>query len=43
MNLVITNTNDGTYDCIYEDDNFVLYEIKEKVINMNLLEESENR
>ena len=43
MNLMITNTNDGTYDCIYEDDNFVLYEIKEKVINMNLLEESENR
>ena len=43
MNLIITNINDGTYNCIYEDDNFVLYEIKEKVINMNLLGESENR
>jgi len=43
MNLVITNTNDGTYDCIYEDNNFILYEIKEKNINMNLLGESEKR
>ena len=41
MNLIIANTNDGTYNCIYEDEYFTLYEIKEKPLNVNLLEESE--
>ena len=41
MNLIISNTNDGKYNCIYEDDNFTLYEIKEEPINIRLLDESE--
>lgn len=28
MNLVICNTNDGTYNCVYEDDYFTIYEIE---------------
>ena len=41
MNLMICNTNDGKYNCIYEDEYFTIYEIKEETINVNLLEESE--
>ena len=40
INLVITNTNDGRYNCLYEDKYFTLYEIKEGAVNLNLLEES---
>ncbi len=39
MNLIICNTNDGTYNCLYEDEYFTIYEIKEKPINTNLLDE----
>ena len=38
MNLIITNTNDGTYNCIYEDKYFTLYEIKEQPINLHILD-----
>lgn len=40
MNLVITNTNDGKYNCIYEDKYFTLYKIEEPEVNLDLLEES---
>lgn len=36
MNLVIQNTNDGTYNCIYEDNNFVIYEIKNQTMQVIL-------
>ena len=35
INLVICNTNEGTYNCIYEDKNFVIYKI-EKENNLQL-------
>lgn len=38
MNLIITNTNDGKYNCIYEDEHFALYEIKEQPINIHILD-----
>ena len=38
MNLVICNTNDGEYDCIYEDEYFTIYEIKEMPISVEVLE-----
>jgi len=38
MNLMISNTNDGKYDCLYEDDYFTIYEIKEQPINIDLLD-----
>ena len=38
MNLIICNTNDGKYNCLYEDKYFTIYEIKEVI---NVLEESE--
>ena len=41
MNLIICNTNDGKYDCIYEDKYFTIYEIKEKVLDTTQLQESE--
>ena len=34
MNLMICSTNDGTYNCLYEDEYFTIYEIKEKPINV---------
>jgi len=36
INLIICNTNDGRYDCLYEDKYFTLYEIKEKSINIEM-------
>lgn len=36
INLMICNTNDGRYDCLYEDKYFTLYEIKEKSINIEM-------
>lgn len=38
MNLIITNTNDGKYDCLYEDKYFTIYEIKEQPINIDILD-----
>ena len=32
MNLLICNENDGKYECLYEDEDFVIYEIKEQPI-----------
>ena len=36
MNLVIQNANDGMYNCIYEDNNFVIYEIKNQAMQVIL-------
>ena len=41
INMIICSTNDGKYDCLYEDDDFAIYEIKEEPINVNLLDERE--
>ena len=41
MNLMISNTNEGKYDCLYQDKYFVIYEIKEQAIEVNISEESE--
>ena len=38
MNLVITNTNDGKYECLYEDKYFTIYEIKDQPINVDILD-----
>ena len=38
MNLMICNTNKGKYNCLYEDDYFTIYEIKEEPISTDLLE-----
>ncbi len=37
MNLMICNTNDGKYNCLYEDKYFTVYEIKEEPINIEVL------
>lgn len=41
INLIICNTNEGKYDCLYEDKYFTIYEIKEQPLIVNSLEESE--
>ena len=38
MNLIISNTNDGKYNCLYEDKYFIVYKIEEQPIRTNLLE-----
>ena len=39
INLVITNTNRGKYNCLYEDDYFVVYKIEESPIQTDFLGE----
>lgn len=38
MNLIISNTNEGKYNCLYEDKYFIIYKIEEQPIRTNLLE-----
>jgi len=42
INLMICNTNDGKYNCIYEDENFTIYKIEELPIKINLLDNTTN-
>ncbi len=39
INLIISKTNDEKYNCLYEDKNFIIYEIKKEPTNS--IEESE--